>query len=83
VPGGRGHRSAALVLVANDCSDVAVHRSRVEGRSRSIPGWYELEWSAVERSRETWERPAGADLYLDAGDSLDDNLERVRALFHR
>jgi predicted kinase len=30
------------------CSDEAVHRSRLAGRKRNIPGWHELEWSEVE-----------------------------------
>jgi len=30
------------------CSDVGVHRSRLEQRQRNIPGWHELQWSDVE-----------------------------------
>jgi len=33
------------------CSDDAVHRSRVEGRVRGIPGWHEIDWEHVQRMR--------------------------------
>jgi predicted kinase len=31
--------NARLVLLVTECTDVELHRSRVEGRQRSIPGW--------------------------------------------
>ncbi|WP_206477488.1 AAA family ATPase [Microbacterium sp. KRD172] len=37
-----------LVTVEGVCSDETVHRSRVEGRRRNIPGWHEIDWSHVE-----------------------------------
>lgn len=33
------------------CSDETVHRQRLEGRQRHIPGWHELDWGEVERVR--------------------------------
>ena len=29
------------------CRDAELHRARVEGRQRQIPGWYELDWDHV------------------------------------
>jgi hypothetical protein len=45
------------VVIECVCSDEAIHRSRLHGRQRGIPGWHELEWSEVERVRkrcESW-----------------------------
>jgi hypothetical protein len=33
------------------CSDEAIHRARIEGRIRGIPGWHEVGWDHVERMR--------------------------------
>jgi predicted kinase len=65
---------ARLVVVETYCSDVALHRSRVEGRQRSIPNWYELGWPHVEGSRETWQIPDHVDLRLDAANPWDANV---------
>jgi len=61
------------------CSDVDVHRARVNGRIRAIPGWYELEWANVEVSRARYEPLAVDKIVVDGVDPLDDNLARVRA----
>ncbi len=60
------------------CSDIDVHRSRVDGRIRAIPGWNELEWEWVENSRRTYEPLQCDKLVLDAVDPLADNLARAR-----
>ncbi|HEY2214310.1 MAG TPA: AAA family ATPase, partial [Acidimicrobiales bacterium] len=39
--------AAAFVLIATHCSDVGLHQSRLEGRQRHIPNWYELSWDQV------------------------------------
>jgi predicted kinase len=70
---------ARLVVVVTDCSDPELHRSRVEGRQRLIPNWYELEWSHVQRSIETWEDPEQVDLRLDAADEWEVNVARLDA----
>jgi predicted kinase len=69
---------AGSLVVMTTCVDVTMHRSRVEGRRRQIPNWYELEWAHVERARSTWVSPSGVDLVLEAGDPLDDNGDRLR-----
>ena len=48
---------AARLVVMTSCADVDLHRSRVEGRSRGIPNWYELDWEHVARSRASWVAP--------------------------
>jgi len=74
----REHR-APMFVIECVCSDVDVHRSRVVGRTRRIPGWYELEWSHVERSRTGYEPLPGEKLVVDAVDPFEHNRARVRA----
>jgi predicted kinase len=73
-----GH-GVPLRIVECVCSDAEVHRARVDGRIRAIPGWYELEWSHVERSRAMYEPLPHDKLSVDAVDPIDENLARVRA----
>lgn len=70
---------APIRIIECLCTDADVHRSRVDGRIRAIPGWYELEWPHVERSREMYEPIAREKLTVDAVDPLAANLARVRA----
>lgn len=62
------------------CSDIDVHRSRVEGRRRDIPGWYELDWDQVVRGRELYTPLEQPKVVLDAVDSPTDNLDRVKRM---
>ena len=64
---------ARCVVAVTSCRDAGVHRSRVEGRVRGIPGWHELDWDHVSGFVARWEPPAG-DLCLDAVDPLGDNV---------
>jgi hypothetical protein len=74
---GRGGR---LLVVQCVCGDEVVHRSRIEGRRRDIPGWHEVGWDHVERMRAEFRPVTAPDLTLDALDPLDDNLTRLTAL---
>lgn len=56
------------------CSDEAIHRSRVEGRDRAIPDWYELDWDQVASGRERYEPLGEPKLVLDATSSASSNL---------
>ena len=42
---------AESLVVMTSCHDAELHRARVEGRQRQIPGWYELDWAHVARAR--------------------------------
>jgi len=57
---------AGLVVILVHCSDQAVHRSRIEHRDRAIPGWYEVTWDDVQRSRSRWSPPDQVDLSLES-----------------
>ena len=59
------------------CGDVDVHRSRVDGRRRGIPGWYELTWERVERGRRRYEPLREPKVVIDAVESLEHNLAVV------
>jgi predicted kinase len=68
---------AGALVVATSCRDPGAHRSRIEGRTRDIPGWHELTWDHVERVVAGWQVPEGVDLHLDAADPLDHNVDRL------
>ena len=73
-------RGARFVAIECVCSDETVHRSRVEGRDRGIPGWPELTWADVEDVRSHYELWSDADrLVLDAARPLDENLAALVA----
>jgi predicted kinase len=62
-----GTLGAAFVGVECQCSDDAAQRSRVEGRSRGIPGWpATVTWEHVLRMRERWEPWQEPHLVLDS-----------------
>lgn len=71
---------ARCLVVVTSCSDEAVHRQRVDGRQRGIPGWYELDWDHVAGVLGRWQPPARADLCLDAVDPFDANVARLEEL---
>ncbi len=72
-----GRYNASFSVIECVCSDEAIHRERVQGRVRAIPGWYELEWGNVEASRQHYVPLPEPKLVLDAVESLDVNLERA------
>ena len=74
---------ARLVVVVTECPDATLHRGRVEGRRRGIPGWYELDWDHVRHARDTWVPIAEPDLVLDARTPVAENLDRLGALLDR
>jgi predicted kinase len=68
---------ASLVIVECVCSDPDLHRQRVEGRERGIPGWHEVDWEHVQRMRVEFP-PLGVErLMVDAVDALEDNARSV------
>ncbi len=69
--------SARLVLVECICSDAAIHRQRVEGRIRGIPGWHEIGWDHVERMRDQMPSLTTERLIVDAVQPVDENVSRV------
>jgi hypothetical protein len=68
-----------LYVIECVCSDEALHRTRIEGRVRGIPGWHEVGWDHVERMRAELIPLTGDRLSLDAVEPVDDNFRRVMA----
>jgi hypothetical protein len=74
------------LVVVTECADAELHRERIEGRTRGIPNWYELEWDHVERARYEWVPLDDIDLVLESADQVTDNadlLQYVLARFRR
>ncbi|HEX6424597.1 MAG TPA: ATP-binding protein [Acidimicrobiales bacterium] len=65
---------ASFAVVECICSDVEVHQSRVDGRRREIPGWYELNWEWVKRGRQLYEPLSEPKVVIDAIEPLAHNL---------
>lgn len=70
---------ADLRVVECVCSDTVVHRSRIEGRVRAIPGWHEIGWSHVDKMRGELAPLTVERLTLDAITSVDRNFRSVCA----
>jgi predicted kinase len=69
---------AAFATIECVCSDRSVHRQRVEGRRRNIPGWHEIDWDHVERMRAEAPPLTVPHLTLDALDALDRNTQLMK-----
>ncbi len=73
--------SAAFYGIETICSDIVLHRRRVEGRKRGIPGWHDtVGWSHVESmraTREVWSADEGQYLTIDAVDPLNENVQII------
>lgn len=68
---------AAFRAIECICSDEAIHRSRLDGRQRDIPGWYELEWTEVVRVCERYEPWTTGRLVVDAVEPIEGNFRKV------
>jgi predicted kinase len=69
--------AARLSVIECVCSDEAMHRARIEGRTRGIPGWHEIDWDHVERMRAEIPPLTADRLIVDAMESVETNLRRV------
>jgi predicted kinase len=61
------------------CSEEAIHRSRLKGRERNIPGWHELDWSEIEKVKEYYHPWDEGRLILDMVHPVTENLSRARS----
>jgi predicted kinase len=68
---------AEFRLIECVCSDRGLHRARIEGRRRGIPGWYELSWDDVETVRARSEPWGDERLVLDAVNPVRANVADV------
>ncbi|MEP6894772.1 MAG: AAA family ATPase [Chloroflexota bacterium] len=56
------------------CSDITIHRNRLEKRQRNIPGWHELKWSDVEHVGSYYAPWDEERLILDSIRPVDENI---------
>lgn len=63
-----------IVVIECTCSDDRVHRERLAGRRRGIPGWYEVMWDGVEAVRARYEAWDEERAVLDAVEPLQANI---------
>jgi predicted kinase len=69
---------ADLRVVVCVCSDPALHRQRVEGRHRGIPGWHDAgDWQNVKQRMAAFPPWEGESLIVDGVQPLDRNLQAV------
>ncbi|HTJ61735.1 MAG TPA: AAA family ATPase [Candidatus Saccharimonadales bacterium] len=70
---------ARFVAIECVCPDEGLHRSRLDGRTRDIPGWPEVSWDQVVEVRSRYEPWTGDRLVLDATRPMSDNLAAAEA----
>lgn len=59
------------------CSDIDIHRERLESRQRDIPDWYELEWDDVMKIKEIYKPWSEERLVLDTKENLPGNIKKA------
>jgi predicted kinase len=62
-------------LIECICSDEDLHRQRLTGRDRGIPGWHEFGFEEVIRVRKHYQPPVDDRLTLDAVQLVEDNIQ--------
>jgi hypothetical protein len=67
---------ARSLVVLTTCR-VEVQRTRIEGRRRDIPGWYELTWDHVAESRSRWVGLPDVDIEVDETGSVAEHVAAV------
>jgi hypothetical protein len=70
---------ARSLVVLTACANEELQRARVEGRRRGIPGWHELSWDDVLRTRARWVAPHDVDLEADERASIAEHVVTVVA----
>jgi len=62
---------ARFLVIECSCSDMQLHKKRVEGRKRSIPGMNEVSWQRVEERRREYESWTDDRLVLDTAQGFE------------
>lgn len=68
---------ASFRVVECTCSDVELHRTRVETRKRGIPGWHEIDWDHAQAMKVKYPPLPVEKLVVDAVNPLEDNLQAI------
>jgi predicted kinase len=59
------------------CSDLTLHRRRIEARHEGIPGWPDPDWDHVEKMRQRYEPWQERRLVIDAVDDFKSNRAKI------
>lgn len=65
---------ATLTFVECHCSDLSIHRQRIENRRRNIPGMAEISWERVEQRRNEYESWSHDRIALDTAHNTTEQL---------
>jgi predicted kinase len=69
---------ADFVAVHCECSDLVVHRARLEGRKRGIPGWHDAGvWSNVEKRKAAFPPWPEGTFTIDTAAPHEENLAAI------
>ena len=68
---------ASFIVIECICSDEHLHRNRIQGRQRNIPGWHELRWEDVTTIRDRYPDWDCERLILDAVSPLPRNVRQA------
>jgi predicted kinase len=69
--------NSRLLIVECVCTDIDLHRSRILGRRRDIPGWHEVDWNHVQRMRTEYPPLTTSHITVDAVNALEYNIHYV------
>lgn len=72
--------TSRCVIALCEVPDEKQHHDRIAGRAREIPGWPELCWSDVERSKINWRRPVDVDVVLDSTKRFESNMDLLEGV---
>jgi predicted kinase len=61
-------------LIETICSDLVLHRRRVEGRQHASPGSYPPTWTDVQQCRREYQRWESEHLVIDSAAGFEDNV---------
>ncbi len=74
---------ASFAVIECTCSDERLHRQRIEGRVRGIPGWHEVGWDHVARMAAEFAPLTCDRLVVDAVEPVESNLAAVLGYVER
>lgn len=72
-----GLLSSNFKYIECTCSNLDIHKQRIESRNRHISGWYELTWNDVLKTKKAFQPLQENHLILDSMDDLDDNIDKA------
>jgi predicted kinase len=78
-----GEYGASFSLVECTCSDLELHRTRVETRKRGIPGRHEIDWDHAQAMKVKYPPLPVEKFVVDAVQPSDENLQAILGYLSR